>query len=177
MSSGKATVWGDIFFLSIIVAVFFLVLFLLKTFGLVHPIQLIDKVLIGGALLALGINAIFNIYSSEGHAYHRLGFELCGLTLGTCLSLLVAKVLSGTDALPRLGYAALDMTLSQSQQVSLVSLVGLGSILGMGITAHIVRSVEGDIPPPCPEALSFISFLFGVAIMFGYITVLLGAGA
>ena len=177
MSNKKTTVWGDIAFVFVTVAVFVVAVYLLQWFGLVAATELADRIIIGGALLSLGMSAVFNIYSSDGYAYHRLGFELCGMTLGTCLSLLVAQVLSGEAVLPRLGHAALGIALNHSQQVSLVSLLGFTSVFGLGMTAHIVRAVDGANPPPYANGLSFGELLHWSCVLFGYVWTLLGAGA
>ena len=177
MSNKKTTDWGDIAFVIVTVAVFVGAVYLLQWLGLLAPTELADRIILGGALLTLGMSAVFNMYSSDGHSYHRLGFELCGMTLGTCLSLLVAQMLSGEAVLPRLGHSALGIALDHSQQVALVSLLGFTSVFGLGITAKIVRAVDGDNPPPYPNGLSFLSFCFGLVILLGYVWVLLGAGA
>jgi hypothetical protein len=103
--NNKASVWGDVGFVLVIVAVFVGAVYLLQWLGLLAPTDRADWIVLGGALLSLGLSAVFNIYSANGYAYHRLGFELCGLTFGTCLSLLVAQMLSAEAALPRLGHS------------------------------------------------------------------------
>jgi hypothetical protein len=177
MSRRKPTIWGDIVFVLIIVCMFVIVVYGLHFLVKLPPLQLADQVILGGALLSLGISAMFNIYASDGHAYDRFGFELCGVTLGTCLSLLTAQLLSGKEALPRLGHMVSGWKLDHSEQVAVVSLLGFVSVFGLALTAHIVRSLAGESHPACPNLLSFISFVVGFLILFGYVSVLLGAGA
>jgi hypothetical protein len=69
------------------------------------------------------------------------------------------------------------MALNHSQQVSLVSVLGFTSVFGLAMTAHIVRAVDGQPPPSYSNGLSFLSFCIGLIILFGYVWILLGAGA
>ena len=176
MDKDGTTIWGDLGSIAALVAMFVASLYGLQWLGFGIATNTADIVLLGGALLSLALSAIFNIYASKGHAYHRYGFELCGLTLGTCLSLLTAQLLSGEAALPRLGHVVLGPELTHAGQVAVVSLLGFFSVMGLSLTALIVRAVDHDTPAH-PNGLSLLSFLVGFSILFGYVAVLLGAGA
>jgi hypothetical protein len=178
MSGKSPSIWGDIVFVCVIVGMLGVILAALRWLGILPQLQFADFLILTGAALSLGITAMFNIYASDGRAYHRLGFELCSLTFGTCLSLVTAELWSGKDVLPRLGNLAFGKTLSHPQQVALVAFLGFVSVFGLAFTAHIVRAVDNTTKPPKnPNVLSMISFTAGFTILFGYVYVLLGAGA
>ena len=176
MSNRTASIWGDIILLLVLHVLFVLSVVALRWAGVLRPMSLMDWAIVIGALISLALSTLFSSIASGGHAYHRLGYELCGLSLGTCLSLFVAKSMAGSAALPHLGHG-LGLRLSASQQIGAVALAAFLSVFGLTLTALIVRTVDGPAPVRWRAALSLISFLVGVSLLLIYVAMLVGAGA
>lgn len=175
----KSTIWGDLAYLSLVPALFLVAVLCLRSLGWLPPMSRLDHLIVGGAVLAATLTTVFALASSDGPSFHRLGFDLCSLTFGSCLALLVAQLASDRPALPRLGNAMLGTTLSASQQVAVVALLGFGSVAGLAVTAHIVRAVDqvgNRAKPRYPGLLCAGSLMVGAALILMYVLVLLGAG-
>lgn len=176
MPEKKQNIWGDIAYVIVFTGAFVGVVYILRRLSWIPQLGTSDVFVLFGAYLALAFSALLNAYASEGYAYHRLGYDLCALTLGTSLSLLAALALSKTDVLPHLGTALAGATIGTGHQAAIVGLMGFASVLAMLGTARIVRSLDGDENPKGESLLALLSFLIGLGMLFAYALLLVGSG-
>lgn len=179
MDDENQPMWGDVLYLGVVAAAFALAVWILRFAGAIPQFKLADFFVVFGALLALEITEMFNIRASNGHAYHRLGVEISGLTLGTCISLVTVQIWCGRSVLPKLGDALFHATLSHANQEAIVMTLALVSVLVLGVTSDNVRKIEEKKKKSGSRSsgLSFFSFLLGMSLLLAYTLLMVGAGS
>lgn len=175
----KPSVWGDLFYLILPVVLFPGAVYLGVKLRVVEPITGADWLVLLAAIIAVAVTNMFGFYASIRAEVHRLGYELCALSLGACLSLLAAQLVSETDLLPGVSGSRIGDVFTVvpgeivAQRVALISLIGFVSVVALGVTARIVRAVDHEKPRK-PAWLKLISYIAGFAMLFTYVALLVG---
>ena len=177
--SDESTVWIDLAYVALPIALFAVsVLIGLKT-GLIPPLRKATVAVLVTAMLSIALTNMFGFYAAKRVELHRVGYQLCGLTLGTCLSLLAVQLLTLNDVLPRLAGTTVGDALDflpggiVVQRVGLLCLCGFASVLTLGLTARIVRAVEHE-KPKGPAKLKALCYGIGFVTIFGNVLLIIG---
>ena len=100
--SRESSVWADLASVALPIVLFAISVFIGLRLGLIAPLRKASVAVVATAMLSIGLSNMFGFYAAKRAELHRIGFQLCGLNLGTCLSLLAIQLLSSNDVLPGL---------------------------------------------------------------------------
>jgi hypothetical protein len=177
-STREPSVWADLASVALPIMLFAISVFIGLKLGLIAPLSKASVAVLATAMLSIGLTNMFGFYAEKRAELHRIGFQLCGLNLGTCLSLLAIQLLSSNDVLPGLAGSKLanlfDFLPSVvAQRAGMISLLGFISILTLGMTARIVRAIDHE-SPKWPAALKLFSYAIGFTMIFANVLLIMG---
>ncbi len=178
-AGSEPSAWTDLASVVLPIVLFVVAVLVGLKLGLIGPLRKANVAVLAMAMLSIGLTNLFGFYAAKRAALHRVGFQLCGLNLGTCLSLLAVQLLSSADILPGLGGSTVAKALDflpggiVAQRAAMISLLGFGSVLTLGMTARIVRAIDHETPK-WPAALKLLSYAIGFSMLFVYVWLIMG---
>ena len=177
--SRDPSVWADLGSVALPIVLFAISVFIGLQLGLIAPLRKASMAVLATAMLSIGITNMFGFYAAKRAELHRIGFQLCGLNLGTCLSLLAVQLLSSNDVLPGLTGSTLANAFDflpggiVVQRAGLICFSAFISILTLGLTARIVRAIDYE-SPKWPAVLKLLCYAAGYAMIFANVLLIMG---
>ncbi len=180
MTNDKSSVWKDLPFILLPFILFPVTVFIGQKIGWIPVVS--GKgwlILFGGMIAVASANMFGTVSSPKKDRFHRVGYELCAMSLGTGISLFSAQLISPVDLIPGFSKSFIGILLMIIpggviiQRLGFFALMTFFSFLTLGINARIVCAVENE-KPSYGACLQFISYCIGSAMLFLHISALMG---